>query len=244
MLVAGMALVTSVAPALAQERLVHELGEFEFSSSSAAILITAPHGTYDANTALLATRIARRLGAGYVAARQFTADRTRINVNRPTEGAGLACAQERHTVRAQEVYDLYTRLLRTVAAGRPLRLYVEIHGNSNPRSARQIEIATSGISPSEVQSVKEDYPAVLARTRERLPAYPELTLLVEPLDRMFFTASCAKSVGILSTDFAPRAIHFELPRSTRERESLEATAALVADIVGGFLRELPDRSGR
>jgi hypothetical protein len=237
MLCAATALVALVAPVIAQERLAHELGEFEFLPTSTGVLITAPHGTYDVNTAPLAIEAARRLGAGYIVARRFTVDRTRVNVNRPTEGAGLACAQERHTARAKEVYGLYTRLVSSAAVGRPLRLYVEIHGNSDPRTAQQIEIATTGISLGEARSVRDAYPPMLVRTREQVPAYPELALLVEPLDRVFFTASCAKSVGIFGTDLVPRVVHFELPRSARERETLEATALLIAEIVRWLLGE-------
>lgn len=191
-----------------------------------------------APTALrLAIEAARRLGAGYVVARRFTVDRTRINVNRPTEGAGLACAQEPRTARAREVYGLYARLVSTAAAGRPLRLYVEIHGNFNLRTAQQLEIATTGISLAEARAMRDAYPAMLVRTREQVPAYPELALLVEPLDRVFFTASCAKSVGIFGTDLVPRVVHFEFPRSARERETLEATTVLIAEIVLRLLGE-------
>lgn len=231
-------LLVLVVPVIAQERLVHELGELEFRPTSTGVLITAPHGTYDANTAPLAIKAARRIGAGYVVARRFTPDGTRINVNRPTEGAGLACAQEAHTARAKEVYGLYARGVSTVAAGRPLRLYVEIHGNSNLRTAQRVEIATTGISLAEARVMRDAYPAILRGARERVPAYPELALLVEPLDRVFFTASCAKSIGLFGTDLVPRVVHFELPRSARERETLEATTFLIAEIV---LRLLGDR---
>ncbi len=231
------AFLVLVAPAVAQERVAHELGEFEFHPASAGVLIAAPHGTYDANTAQLAIEAARRLGAGYVVARRFTADQTRINVNRPTEGARLACRQESHTARAREVYDLYVRLVRAAAAGRPLRLYVEIHGNSDPRTAHRVEIATTGLSVAEARAAKDAYPAIIGRTRQLVPAYPELALLVEPLDRVFFTASCAKSVGIFGTDPVPRGVHFEFPRSAREHETLEATASLIAEIVLRLLGE-------
>lgn len=231
------ALVVLVAPVIAQERLAHELGEFEFLSTSTGVLITAPHGTYDANTAPLAVEAARRLGAGYVVARRFTVDGTRINVNRPTEGAGLTCAREPRTARAKEVYGLYTQLVSSAAVGHPLRLYVEIHGNSDSRTSQQVEIATTGISRDQARSVKDAYPAILVRAREQVPAYPDLALLVEPLDRVIFNASCAKSVGIFGTDLVPRVVHFEFPRSARERESREATALLIAEIVRRLLGE-------
>jgi hypothetical protein len=236
-LLLAVALIAPAAPALAQERVVHELGEFELLPTATGVLITAPHGTYDVNTAPLAVEAARRLGAGYVVARRFTVDRTRINVNRPTEGAGLTCAQEPHTTRAKDVYDLYARLVSTAAAGRPLRLYVEVHGNSNPRTAQQVEIATTGISAAEAQGARDGYPPMLARTRGHAPTYPDLALLVEPLDRVFFTASCAKTIGIFATDLVPRGVHFEFPRAAREGGVVEATAALVADIVRRLLGE-------
>jgi hypothetical protein len=127
-------------------------------------------------------RGARRLGAGYVVARGFTVDRTRINVNRPAEGGGLTCARESHTTRAKDVYDRYARLVSTAAAGRPLRLYVEVHGNSNPRAAQRVEIATTGISVAEAQGLRDGYPPMVARTRGHAPAYPDLALLVEPVE--------------------------------------------------------------
>jgi hypothetical protein len=144
--VLAAALIALIAPVAAQERRAHELGEFESLPTTTGILITAPHGTHDINTAPLAVEVARQLGAGYVVARRFTVDGTRINVNRPTGGAGLACAHEAHTARAKEVYGLYSGLVSAAARSRPLRLYVEIHGNANPQTARQVEIVTTGIS--------------------------------------------------------------------------------------------------
>jgi hypothetical protein len=231
------AFVMLAAPLGARERLAHELGEFEFLASSTGVLIAAPHGTYDVNTALLAIDVARRIGAGYVVGRRFTVDGTRLNVNRPTEGAGLACAREPRTARAEEVYGLYTQAVIAAAAGRSLRLYVEIHGNSDSRTDQLIEIATTGISRKHAQDVSETYPAMLARVRKRVPAYPDLGLLIEPLDRVTFTAACVKSAGIAGTDLVPRMVHFELPRSAREHNSRESTAPLIAEVVRRLLDE-------
>jgi hypothetical protein len=229
--------VLAAAPLMAQERLVHAFGEFESFPSSIGVMIAAPHGTFDASTAPLAIAAARRLGAGYVVARRFTINGTRINVNRPTEDAFVACARERRTARAKEVYDLYTRTVSTAAAGRPLRLYVEIHGNSDFRTAQMIEIATTGISRGQAQSVSDEYPAMLARVRKLMPAYPEIALRIEPLDRVVFVAACVKSVGIAATDLVPRALHIELPRSARAKESQDGTALLITDIVRELLGE-------
>lgn len=231
------ALALPAAPVIAQERFAHALGELEYLPSSTGVLIAAPHGTYDANTAPVAIAVARKLGAGFVVARRFTVDGTRINVNRPTEGAGLTCHREFRTERAQEIYGLYSQTVSIAALKRPLRLYVEIHGNSEPRTSQTIEIATTGISRSQALSVSNAYPDILGRTRKQMPAYPEIGLLVEPLNRVYFEAACAKSTGIFSTDLVPRVMHFELPRSARTREAQEATALLIAEIVRKLLAE-------
>jgi hypothetical protein len=233
MMLITLALVAT--PVIAQERLAHALGELEYLPSPTGVLIAAPHGTYDANTAPLAIAVARKLGAGYVVARRFTSDGTRINVNRPTEGANLTCRREFRTTRAQEIYGLYSQTVSTAAQNRPLRLYVEIHGNSEPRTSQTIEIATTGISRNEARSVSDAYPDILGRTRKQMPAYPEIGLLVEPLNRVYFEAACAKSIGIFSTDLLPHVMHFELPRSARTGEAQEATALLIAEIVRKLL---------
>jgi hypothetical protein len=80
-------------------------------------------------------------------------------VNRPTEGAFLPCAQEPITDRAREVFETYAKL-----AGNPERLYVEIHGNSNPSTARNIEVATAGITAAQAQALKDAYPEMLKQS--------------------------------------------------------------------------------
>lgn len=196
------------------------------------VLLAAPHGTFDANTAPIAIDAAKRAGAGYVVAWRFVADKVRINVNRPTEGAFLPCAQEARTERAQSVYEAYSGIVRK--AGRsPFpatpRLYVEVHGNSNPKTAQNIEVATVGFSAAEVRALKDAYPAMLATVRQSIGNFPELAFLIEPVDRITYTAACAKKFGLLAA--TPRGMHFEFPRSARDRDTIPGAAMLVAGIV-------------
>ncbi len=225
------------APATSQERVGHALGSFEYVATPDGVLIAAPHGTFDAHTDTLAIAAARQLGTGYLVARQFVPNKTRINVNRPSEGALLSCSQEAGSERAQDVYGAYTRLVATAASGKPLRLYVEIHGNSNQQTAQKIEIATIGTTAAQAQRVKAGYVAMLARARERASGYPELTLHIEPLDRIYYTASCAKKIGIFATDSVPRGVHFEFPRVAREGDALQGSASIVADVIRQILNE-------
>lgn len=152
-------------------------------------------------------------------------------MNRPTEGAGRACPNESHTDRARATYETYVRLVRAAIGGERPALYVEIHGNADPRSAQSIEVASKGISSADAAMMKDTYPAALAAAQRTRPGFPALVLLVEPVDRVFFTASCVKAAGILAGDLLPRALHFEFPRAVREPDMLDATVALTADLL-------------
>lgn len=218
-----------------QERVGHALGDFEYIATSNGILIAAPHGTFDSNSATIAVETAKRTGAGYVVAWKFTVNKIRINVNRPTEGASLACSQESRTERAQNVYEAYSELIAKASSSHPLRVYVEIHGNANPRTARHIEIATVGVTAAQAQAVKDAYPLILSRVRERFRDFPELLLRIEPVDKITYAASCAKKLGTFSRELAPLGIHVEFPRSAREGEALQGSAIIVDDIVRRIL---------
>jgi hypothetical protein len=208
-----------------------EHAQFSFVPTTTGTLVAAPHGTVDQHTGTLAPLVAQRLGAGYVVARaQGGGGRTRINVNRPTEGAHLACAAEQPTARAQAVYERYAQAVAEAAGGAAPRLYVEIHGNSDPTTASRLEVAAKGITALEAQRAKDAYPALLARARQQWPAYPALALHLQPVDGVHFDARCLKTLG-LGAEKAPRLLHFELPRSARDPAMHEATAALIAGLV-------------
>lgn len=209
--------------AAGQERIRHALGEFEFSRASNGVLIAAPHGTFDANTPYIAIAAARELQAAYLVASRFAPDKVRINVNRPTEGAFLPCSREQPTERAKEVYDTYARLV-----GTPERLYVEIHGNSNPSTAENIEVATVGVSREQAQALKDASAAMLKES-----GLSGLQLLIEPLDKITYSAFCAKKLGSLGR--AARALHFEFPRSARETHMTGRSAKFVALMVRRLL---------
>jgi hypothetical protein len=231
----AVASLAALGVAHGQERSRHALGEFEWLPTPSGVVIAAPHGTFDANTPPIVVDAARQAQAGYLVARRFVVDKIRINVNRPTEGAFLGCSQEPQTERARDVYEAYRAAVARAAAGNALRLYVEVHGNSNPKTAHNIEVATVGITAAEAQAVKDAYAAMLARVRASVREFPELALLVEPVDRITYSAACAKKLGALTVGFAPRAVHFEFPRSAREGEAVRGAAMLVAEIVRRLL---------
>ncbi len=222
-------------PAASQHTQRLPLGSLEWEVTAKGILVTAPHGTFDRNTDAIAVEAAKWLKVGYVVARGFN-PRVRINVSRPTEGSGLACKQERQTERAREVYQEYDRLVALASGGAPQRLYVEVHGNSRAETSGNLEIATKGISAKEAAEMKAAYPAILNVVRMEWPSYAVLQLLIEPVDRLYWTASCVKRIGTMADDKVARALHFEFPVAVREEPMIPATALLVARIVEKMVR--------
>lgn len=215
----------------AAERFDHPFGRFETQTTKNGIIVAAPHGTYDIRTDSLAQETARKLGAGYVIARGFSRGASRINVNRPTEGAAKTCEREQRTERARDVYDQYVRLMDKSSDGTPLQLYVELHGHTSLPFLNRLEIATTGFSSEDARQLKEKFPSFLAQAKAVNRDYPNLDLLIEPIDKVFFGAGCNKKTGYLSTGRTARSLHMEIPRSARAPENLEATAVLVSSLV-------------
>jgi hypothetical protein len=212
------------------EEVVARLGEFHASRGSNDILVAAPHGSADRNTGAIAVEAAKRLHAASLVAMRFSAEK-RINVNRPTEGAGLRCAEEPQTERARHVFDAYAGRVKATASKLPIGVYVEIHGNSLPATANHLEIATKGLSREQALRVKAAYPGLLSRVREATPDYPELVVLLEPADRIHWGAACNKRLGILALPEIARALHFEFPAAAREPAMLRASAQLAEGII-------------
>lgn len=223
--------IVGLSQSAAAERFDHPFGRFETQTTKNGIIIAAPHGTYDIRTDALAQEAARKLGAGYIIARGFSRGTSRINVNRPTEGAAKTCEREQQTERAREVYAQYVRLIEKSSDGQPLRLYVELHGHTSLPFLNRLEIATTGFSFEESRRLKEQFPSFLAQAKAVNRDYPDLDLLIEPVDKVFFGAGCNKKMGYLSTGRTVRSLHMEIPRSARAPENLEATAVLVSALV-------------
>ncbi len=232
--VRGMAIVALFAQGCAPVRIEPEAlpppGPLAWEKGRPGLVIGAPHGTSDAGTDRIGIELARRTGFGLVVARYADLDRyrRRLNVNRPTESVqGGSPSEEVSTAEARAVYEAYVTRVREVAQG-PLRLYVELHGNGRQESAGRIEIATVGVSREDAWRLK----TLLELTRDAhlraRPEIPRLDVLVEPLDRLHYTASAVKQVGIFR--LPQRALHIELPKVARTL-GREAYTEVLADFL-------------
>lgn len=187
-------------------------GSFEVvqgRSTQRGVVLAAPHGTADCNTGVIVKNLARDLGIPAVIASRFSRRETgdhRINVNRPTEGAGLQPNQEMWTSRAAHVWEEYRRLV-LESGGQKLALYIEIHCNTHPATGGMIEVATKGVSREQAVLLKRVYFEV--RDKMVSEGTPRVGLKIEPVDQIYMAAQSAKMSGALG--LAPVAIHIEIP---------------------------------
>jgi hypothetical protein len=211
-------------------------GSFEVVHGNAApkgVVLGAPHGTADTNTDMITKLVAQDLGYPAVIARGFTKKETgdhRINVNRPTEGAGLRPSEEIGSVRAEHVYAEYSRL-EVEASGGEVKVLVEFHCTGDRLVGGVINVGTSGLSAEQATRVKQMYyralDAVTIGTHVR-----RVDLAIEPIDRVPMGSGAAKARG--TPRLARRAMEIEMP--------ISMTTLAVGDgpyrkIYAGFLRE-------
>jgi hypothetical protein len=216
-------------------------GCFSIRRGSVGAVLGAPHGSSDPHTGCIAAEMACHTGFGVVIATGFTLEADtrerpgrRFQVNRPTEGVpGRPPSEEVETVPARKIYGEFERHV-LAAAGTRLAFYAEIHGNGRRETAGRIEIATVGVSLDEARLLR----MLFDRARDRRLDQRALALevLVEPSDRLWYTASAAKRTGILR--LPRRALHIEIPKAART-DWRDAYTAVLAD----FLMESAVRLG-
>jgi hypothetical protein len=207
-------------------------GHFETLPSTTGVVVAAPHGGYDLYSDDMARQMAWAIGAGYVLASGFRTYDHPWNVNRPTAGAGLKADDEAHTPEAQMVYEAYAARVRKLAP----TLYVEVHGNNRPESARQIETATVNIPEAEARAFQADF---RGRVAVLDASYPRFDMKIEPFDPIHYHASSAKKQGVFC--LVPRVVHMETPKAMREDVRVRSRYAwILAQCVEALSRKLAD----
>lgn len=184
------------------------------------ILIAAPHGEFDGGTHEITDPLCRALASECMITRAFQESGVRLNVNRPTEGARLACENEQWTPNGTLVYDIYRNELQRRIDRNDLRLLVEIHGSHESLdygTTGMLQIATKGLTLEEAQYVKMVFEAV----RIEVDGAENLEVMVEGVDKLDLTAGCSKQIGSLGV--APKAIHIELSQHLRDPERWSET---------------------
>lgn len=219
---------------------IMEWGRIELTRSRrrlAGVVVGAPHGSFDRNTAEMVKQISYLTGIASVVANGFTpteAGGWRINVNRPTEKTFPSDGSELYSPRARQVYRAFRALVLEAAAGE-LTLYVDVHRYN---TGSRIQVATVGIGRDEARILKTRYYEIRDRYLLGQPAVPAADFAIEPLEEVAMRASGAKSEGILSV--ARKGLHFELSSRTvfATAEARALYTRIIADLLVESLRTL------
>ncbi len=213
-----------------------KLGSFEVVRARGApdgVVMGAPHGTADTHTDAIAKLLAQDLGYPAVIARGFTRKETgdrRINVNRPTEGAGRRPNEEIGSMRAEHVFAEYERL-ELESAGGEVKVLVEIHCTADANVGGVINVGTTGMSAEQAARVKQMYyralDAVAAGTKVR-----RVDLMIEPIDRVPMGSGAAKMRG--TPRLARYSMEIEMPISMTP---LALGSGPYRKVYANFLRE-------
>jgi hypothetical protein len=183
-----------------------------------AVVVSAPHVSFDNWAEFFCNRLARRFRTGWVVARNFrdqdphtipVSIGRHLHVNRPTESVRPG-GEEDVTKRAQAAHAEYLAALleSTGRTALPIDLLIEIHAHHRTPF---LEVATAGVEPELARELE----AVYGRVRTSTPL-PEIR--IEPLHELRLTAEATKQFGSLRSAVARRALHFEVPREARRSD--------------------------
>lgn len=204
------------------------LGNFDVRDHESPFAITAPHGRNDYQTDKIVSTICHSLKWDCIIAKHYRHQDHPINVNRPTEGIGLSPDEEVHSQRAELVYKAYRDTTNLISPIQNRKLYVEVHGNSRPQLANNIEIALVNFSLEQSELVKSIFETQLRDSSDYSPASSVLRsveILVEGADHITLQATGSKHSGMLGevAKSKTKAIHIEIPKKLRLRKELQST---------------------
>ncbi len=216
----GQRLSRDDARALLQELIPAEIEIRGLCQLSRAVVVSAPHVSFDNWAEFFCNRIARQFQTGWVVARNFrdqdphtipVAIGRHLHVNRPTESARPDGA-EAVTERAQAAHAQYlaSLLQATGLDALPIDLLIEIHAHHRTPF---LEVATAGVDAGLAQEIDSVWTHQRTRAKD-LPA-----LRIEPLHVLRLTAEATKQLGSLRPEVATRALHIEIPREARQSDS-------------------------
>jgi hypothetical protein len=193
---------------------------------NSTVIVAAPHAQSDAGSGDIAMAIGKRTGFAVITVDNGRSMKTRFNVNRPTIGGGLRCSAEPRTDMAQAVYEDYRA--KVLALNPRPTLYVEIHGVWGSNDMGAIQGATKGIERDEALRLKQLYEQIRDKQLTNT-GFTRYDLLIQPVDKIRLTASCAKKIGIFR-DFA-KVLHMELPEEMRMSSAWEAYSIILANFL-------------
>ena len=190
--------------------------ESEIIEGDTRVVVSAPHG-HDRYTGELVRAICHLTGfAGVIACHEQDGPH-RVNVNRPTEKAGVDPDEEEPTLVAARIYSFYLKDLMEASQGN-LNLYVEVHSNDDRPN---MEVASHNVPPG-----------VLIQVRELCREKVDAGTAVEGIDSLKRHAEGNKLFGCI--DLFRSALHFEVTVGLRAPKLIPKTAVGIAEAIRMF----------
>lgn len=198
-------------------------------AGKSGLVVAAPHGKHDKGTDQIVSRVCHNLGVAGVIAEDYVNPATghRLNINRPTEGAGVDPEEETPTQLAIRLYHAYLSAVLRASANN-LTNYVEVHGNTHQELADKIEVAVWGV-PQVVTR------RILILYAQKIKSTLGVDLMIEGHAPIEKRAWANKLFGTLA--LAKQSLHFELPIKVRSTAKMRTqTAVLLAEIIAYWWR--------
>lgn len=193
----------------------------------AKYLLAAPHGWFDAGTDAIAHSVfPAAIPPGYPVWSQMIAHSFRgnaasglqHNVNRPSTLTNDVCTNPANLATSKMVYDAFKAHMDRLAP-KPA-LYFEIHGQSEAGLEASLEVATERITAAEAEKVRKIFNEELTKA-----GIAGITVVIEPVDTVFFNAGQTKQCGSINHVTPGPAIHTEIPRIMREGDEAQLKSA-------------------
>jgi hypothetical protein len=211
-----------------QNREIDELGRFEFRHGEpdmAGVVIGAPHGLTEPQTAVLARHISGRTGAGIVLAYGFKSKR--ISVAQPVARMNPPSAVRAGTEKRHSVFRELKEVLREISDGE-VDLYVEIRSRPVSDGIWAIQAASSGFTLEETKEISRLY--VAAGERIGKPrSFKTIPLSIDETDRLRTHTWGIRHHGVLMV--AEKGLSLSIPEQVLAGEDLSLYGAVLSEWV-------------
>ncbi|HEY7316137.1 MAG TPA: hypothetical protein VIE89_01080 [Candidatus Binatia bacterium] len=226
---------------MTQEQRIGNLGYFEFQPPNEpmqGVIIGAPHGVTEPDSAIYAKSISQQTGAGFLIASGFASKR--LPVTQPLVRWTPSPAGTANPLKRGNVYREFNALLRQAANGN-VKLYVGVRSRVEASAADRIEVATSGFTFEQLAILKKSF----VRIRDSALAgssIPKIAIAIDPLEKISWRVSGVKHHGVLM--FAERGLNLRLPQGLSTGAAESSYAKIIATWVAEVSALLEDNNSQ
>lgn len=207
--------------------------KFESFRKGSSILVAAPHGTFDHNTALITRNLCKKVNKWdcvITVASQTSGDR--INVNRPSAGSGQTCDKEELSKNARLVYSVYHQEVGMRTRKHPSNfVFFEVHGFTTKLASGKtgrIDVGTHNLTLTEAKELKKRL-VDIAKAMPSSSGYSKVDIRVEGIDSLEMTGGCTKRIGAMA--LARKAVHFEFSKELRSNGREDDTVEYLRKVI-------------